>query len=181
VTPTEATDLHEAVAAATRVVDGVRPEQWASPTPCLDWTAAQLLTHLATGTAGLAAGLRGEDPSPVDDDPAAAFHRATTVLLEATSQPGLPATVTIPVGTVPVPVALGLRTTELLVHGWDLARATDQTMTAAEEAVERAIGFSRGFLGRVPADRTPFAPPQPVADDAPALDRLAALLGRDPG
>ncbi|MGO9080916.1 MAG: maleylpyruvate isomerase N-terminal domain-containing protein [Streptosporangiaceae bacterium] len=28
------------------------------------------------------------------------------------------------------------------------------------------------------AVRRPFAPPQPVADSAPAIDRLAALLGR---
>jgi hypothetical protein len=27
----------------------------------------------------------------------------------------------------------------------------------------------------------PFAPRVPVADDAPALDRLVALSGRDPG
>jgi hypothetical protein len=38
--------------------------------------------------------------------------------------------------------------------------------------------FSRVQVGRVPADRTPFGPSQPVADDAPPLDRLAALLGR---
>jgi hypothetical protein len=33
-------------------------------------------------------------------------------------------------------------------------------------------------MARLPPDRTPFAPPQDVTDDAPALDRLAALLGR---
>ena len=33
-------------------------------------------------------------------------------------------------------------------------------------------------MERLPPDRTPFGPPQPVADDAPAIDRLAALLGR---
>jgi hypothetical protein len=33
-------------------------------------------------------------------------------------------------------------------------------------------------MERLPPDRSPFAAPQAVADDAPAIDRLAALLGR---
>jgi hypothetical protein len=35
-------------------------------------------------------------------------------------------------------------------------------------------------MERLPPGRSPFAPPVEVADDEPALDRLAALLGRRP-
>jgi uncharacterized protein (TIGR03086 family) len=71
-----------------------------------------------------------------------------------------------------------LRTVETLVHGWDLARAVGRPAPFPEELAEGELAFSRDLLDRLPAGRTPFGPPQPVADDAPALDRLAALLGR---
>jgi uncharacterized protein (TIGR03086 family) len=86
--------------------------------------------------------------------------------------------VTIPAGTLPGVVACELRVVEALVHGWDLARATGLPLDFPADLVEESIAFSRVQLGRLPADRTPFGPSQPVADDAPPLDRLAALLGR---
>jgi len=89
--------------------------------------------------------------------------------------------VTVPAGTVPGAVALHLRLTEHLVHGWDLARATGQATTGLPaDLAEQELAFARVQLGKIPPDRRPFAPPQPVVDDAPAIDRLAALLGRRP-
>jgi uncharacterized protein (TIGR03086 family) len=75
-------------------------------------------------------------------------------------------------------VALDLRITEVLVHGWDLARATGQPATFPDDLAEQELAFSRAKLADIPSDRSPFAPPQPVAEDAPAIDRLAACLGR---
>jgi len=69
---------------------------------------------------------------------------------------------------------------ETLVHGWDLARATGQPLAFPDEIVEVEIEISRKLLDGLPPGRSSFAPPQPVADDAPAIDRLAALLGRRP-
>jgi uncharacterized protein (TIGR03086 family) len=66
------------------------------------------------------------------------------------------------------------------VHGWDLARATGRTVSYPDDVVEQEIAFSREFLGRIPPDREPFAPSRPVPADAAPLDRLVALLGRDP-
>lgn len=99
----------------------------------------------------------------------------------AFGQPGaLERVITVPAGTVPGSVALHLRLTELLVHGWDLARATGQSVTGLPaDLAEQELAFSRAQLDRMPRDRRPFAsPPQPVTDGAPAVDRLAALLGR---
>jgi hypothetical protein len=46
--------------------------------------------------------------------------------------------------------------------------------------VEQEIAFSRQALPMIPPERTPFGASHPVADDAAPLDRLVALLGRDP-
>jgi uncharacterized protein (TIGR03086 family) len=87
--------------------------------------------------------------------------------------------VTVPFGTIPGIVALHLRMTELLVHGWDLARATGQRPAFPDDLAEQELAFTRSKLTDIPPDRSPFGPPQPVADDAAAIDRLAACLGRN--
>jgi uncharacterized protein (TIGR03086 family) len=87
---------------------------------------------------------------------------------------------TVPVGTLPGRAVVHLRTVETLVHGWDLARATGRTVPFPDELAEHELTFSRDLLGRVPEGRQPFAPSVAVTDAAPAIDRLAALLGRSP-
>ena len=64
------------------------------------------------------------------------------------------------------------------MHGWDLARATGRPLEFPADLVEESIAFSRVQLGRIPADRTPFGPSQPVGDDAPPARPAGALLGR---
>jgi uncharacterized protein (TIGR03086 family) len=94
-------------------------------------------------------------------------------------QPGaLGRTVEVPFGTVPGAVAVHLRLTEVLVHGWDLAQATGQALAFPENLAEQELAFSRDALGALPPGRSPFAPPTPAPDTAPAIDRLAACLGR---
>src|SRR5664280_312673 len=79
---------------------------------------------------------------------------------------------------VPGIAALHMRIVEALVHDWDLARATGQPAELPDDLPARELTFTRGKLADLPPDGRPFAPPRPVADDAPAIDRLAAGLGR---
>jgi uncharacterized protein (TIGR03086 family) len=168
-----------------QLIAGVRDEQWGAPTPCTDWNVRNLVNHVARGNRLFATALRGEPPPPAEpadvlgDDPVAAYRAASAEMLDALRQPGaMQGTVTVPFGTVPAGVAVHLRNTELLVHGWDLARATGQAVEFPNDVVEQEMQFSRGALSQIPPGRTPFGPSQPVADGAPAIDRLAALLGR---
>lgn len=174
-------DLARALRATGALVAAVRDDQWTAPTGCPGWSVRDLLDHLATGGQALAAALRGQEaPDLSGQDPVSAYRASAQALQAAFDEPGaLERVVTVPAGTVPGAVALHLRLTELLVHGWDLARATGQPTTGLpEDLAERELAFSRVQLGRIPPDRRPFAPSQPVDDGAPAVDRLAALLGR---
>ena len=67
---------------------------------------------------------------------------------------------------------------ELLLHGWDLAQASGQTLQLSDELV----GYVRGLAEMVvPGGRgSAFADETVPADDASALDRLAAFAGRTP-
>jgi uncharacterized protein (TIGR03086 family) len=143
-----------------------------------------VVQHLVAGNHLFARALT-DGPSPVDlpDVPVgewpATYDTSADALLAAFSAPGaLERVVTVPFGTVPGAVALQLRLVENLVHGWDLARATGQPARHDDRVAEAALVFTRARVADVPAGRTPFGPPQPVADNSPALDRLAATLGR---
>ena len=172
-----------ALDATGQVLDGVGEQQWARTTPCPEWDVRALASHVVAGNLGFAAALAGRPPAADPVPPGAPLPRAyrdsAAALLGAFGEPGaLERTVTVPFGTVPGIVALHLRTTEVLVHGWDLARATGQAVAFPEEVAAAELDFTARMLPRVPPDRSPFGPPQPVAPDAPAIDRLAAMLGR---
>jgi uncharacterized protein (TIGR03086 family) len=168
--------LADALERAGHLIAGVRDDQWHSPTPCTDWNVRAVADHLIKGNALVASALTGGDVAATD------YGQVSARLLEAFRQPGaLDRPVTIPFGTVPAEFALHLRLTELLVHGWDIARATGQKTDFPEELAEEELRFSQRAVGMIPPDRSPFQAPRPVPEDATAIDRLAALLGRDVG
>lgn len=174
------------------LVATVRSGQWRAATPCRAWNVHQLVNHMALGHQLFTGILRGTatvtpdalDPACRDAlgaDPVAGYRKAADDLLAAFAEPGvLDRTVVVPVGPVPGIVAAHLRTVEELVHGWDLGTAIGRLPTFPDAVVAPAVEFTRGRLADVPPDRSPFAAPQPVAADAPPLDHLVALLGRQP-
>lgn len=56
--------------------------------------------------------------------------------------------------------------------------ATGQRAQFPADLAEASLAFTRPMLAQIPAGRTPFGPAQAVSDDAPAIDRLVACLGR---
>ncbi|QFR96869.1 hypothetical protein [Streptomyces tsukubensis] len=60
----------------------------------------------------------------------------------------------------------------------DLARAVGRTPSFDEAVVEREITFAQSLSPQLPPHLRRFKDPHPVPEDASAIDRLAALLGR---
>jgi uncharacterized protein (TIGR03086 family) len=191
--PEPLTPLTRALDATGELVAAIGPDQWELPTPCTDWTVRQVLNHLVGGNRLVTRVVRGEQLPPPDQlgrragedqlgaDPAQAYRGSADELVAALRAPGvLERAHTVPVGTLPGPALVHLRTVETMVHGWDLARGIGQPAPYPDELAEAELGFSHDLLGRIPEGRHPFAPSRPVADDAPAIDRLVALLGRTP-
>ncbi|MGI8887450.1 MAG: TIGR03086 family metal-binding protein [Nocardioidaceae bacterium] len=178
--------LVQALDDTAMLVNGIRAEQWTAPTPCIGWTVRDVVRHMITGNDMFAAVLRGDQPSLRDStathdgaDSSADFRRSADGLLAAFGSPGvMERVVSVPFGSVPGVVALHLRLVEALVHGWDIAHATGQPAWFDDEVADQELEFTKATLDGVPPGRTPFGPPQPVADTAPAIDRLAGLLGR---
>jgi len=82
---------------------------------------------------------------------------------------------------MPGDMALSMVLWEYQVHGWDIATATGKNWSPAEGPLENSIGFADQMLTPdFQGEGKAFAPRVEVPADAPALDRLVAMSGRDP-
>jgi uncharacterized protein (TIGR03086 family) len=114
-------------------------------------------------------------------DPAAAYAQASVAALAAAGAGDALTRVHVtPLGEMPGPGLAGFATLDILVHGWDLARATGQPADldgrlAAHmlEFAQQALGTRESRAGRIGAAVT-------VAGDAPVTERLVGFLGRQP-
>ena len=89
--------------------------------------------------------------------------------------------ITLPFGSLPGSVYIGIVTTDAFTHGWDLARATGQSTDLDPEFAAELLEGSRLFLQ--PAFRgadgeRPFGAEQSPPPNATNADLLAAFLGR---
>ena len=179
------TDLDRALAATGAVVAGIGAAQWSAPTPCTELDVRAVVNHLVSGNLLFAALVRGE-PWPargadhLGGDPLTAFQQAAVQLQAAFAAPGvLELIYTAPFGTGPGAALLHVRIVEALVHGWDLARATGQQAAFPDDVAERALAAAKQqLISRPEGTGAPFGAEVPVAEDAPAIDRLAGFLGQ---
>jgi uncharacterized protein (TIGR03086 family) len=140
-------DLHERALATTRqFVAGVGPDQWAAPSPCEGWDARELLNHIIGGNLWVAELVDGKtiaevgdrlDGDVVGDDPLAAYDRSAGAASAAFQRPGaMKDPVAVSYGPVPGEIYAGHRFIDVLIHGWDLAKATGQDASLPADLVD---------------------------------------------
>ncbi|MGR6965340.1 TIGR03086 family metal-binding protein [Geodermatophilus sp. URMC 61] len=181
-------DLAPQAAEVARVVTGIRDDQLGDPTPCAGTPVAGLLAHVVgLTTAFRMAALKTPVPrqasaSPDDLPPdwRTRIPAQLDALVAAWQEPSAWEGTAEAGGVVmPAPVAATVALDEVLVHGWDLAVATGQPYTADPASVAACTEFAAQAAAQGPTPGL-FGPPVPVPDDAPPLDRLLGLTGRDP-
>ncbi|MBE1606663.1 TIGR03086 family metal-binding protein [Actinopolymorpha pittospori] len=184
----------------TRLAAGVKDDQLSAPTPCAIYTVADLLDHLmGLSLAFTWAATKATEPlraqtgdlaqaepglgSAANLDPE--WRKLLPVrlgeLVEAWRDPAAWEGTTEAGGlTLPGEVAAMVAMDELVLHGWDLARATGQPFHCDPGSTEVCFQFTT--MSAAPgADREGlFGPIVEVAPDAPLLDRALGLSGRDP-
>lgn len=176
-------NLGRSLAAVGDLIAKVQADEWSAPTPCTDWTVSRLVHHLIGMNRVFSALLAG-DPPPrrdtdrVEDEPLTAYRMSAATLQAAFAKPGvLERTFHGPLGAATGAERLQIRLYDLLAHGWDLAQATGQPAVLPDDVAEQALAFVRTQLTEQ-ARPGRFGPAQVVADHAPAIERLVALLGR---
>ncbi len=177
------------------LVARVKDEELGNPTPCPAYTVGDLIDHVGGLTLAFTAAARKDSGRYVEQTPSGqASHlepgwRAripsdlrtlAKAWLEAQAWTG----VTRIAGTDAPAEMVGLTAAdELVVHGWDIARATGQRYECEPELLAAAQAFLSQFASPdAPAGPdVAFGPSRPAPPGAPMLDRIVALAGRDPG
>jgi len=170
------------------------PDDLLRPTPCQQYRLGDLLEHLGTMAVAFRAAATketegiGDRPASGDMDHLAEDWRTRIpldllALAEAWSSPSAWTGMT-KVGGIDLPgEACGvICLDEVVLHGWDLAKATDQPFTCEESALAVCYDLVASFSapGQEEMRARLFGPEVPVPEDAPLLDRLLGLSGRDP-
>lgn len=167
----------------TRRVEGVPAGAWEAPTPCAEWSARDLLSHMIRNYTHMPAqvGIDIEPSQSVDEDPVAAWHEARAAMEEVLDDPeqaakeydGYFGRLSV-AGTVDD--FLGF---DLVVHSWDLARATGQEETLPADELPRLWEMARTLGDSLRMDGV-CGPEVGVPESASEQDRLLAFLGRRP-
>jgi uncharacterized protein (TIGR03086 family) len=175
-----------------RKVAAVQPDQWSAQSPCKAWTARDVFDHVMTMHDVMLRPL-GRRLSPAPVDPLGAFRSARADIEAVLDDPGLSATpCDTPTGPMTVERQIDeVISNDMVLHGWDLARATgqDDTMDPVDVRalwdVYLAIPAELMVKYRTPGAFGPgievFGPEVVVPEDAPLQDRLLGLIGRDGG
>ncbi|GIG85819.1 TIGR03086 family metal-binding protein [Plantactinospora endophytica] len=190
-------DLEPAAQEVIRLVGGITDDQLTAPTPSTDTSVADLLDHL-TGLAlafTWAARKSAEDvpgasapPPPASADNLDPQWRTLLParldeLVEAWRKPDAWTGMTMAGGvTQPAEVMGMVALDELVLHGWDLAKATGQQFHCDPASTEAVLAFTtESARPEQAAGREGlFGPVVPVPADAPPFDRALGFAGRDP-
>ena len=177
--------LREANEVFLEVLRNVTPEQMSLPTPDDEWDVRELINHVVLGNMWSAENIKtGNAPRPSGDvigdrDPLEAYSASVDAMMASFEEPGaLGRMVTMPFGEMPAAGLAGFRFLDLIVHAWDLAKATGQDTDLAPELCEVALVMSRQRMTDMDRTNLPFKVEAPVPAAAPAADRLAGFLGR---
>jgi uncharacterized protein (TIGR03086 family) len=176
--------LARAIDRTESIISRIRSDQAELPTPCSSWDVEALVSHVVgdvrTFTARASRAEGKPDQSEIGGNWTGAYREAADELLMSWGSEGaLEGTIKLPFGELPPTWFLGQQTADLVVHGWDLAKATGQRVDFDDELTRFAPEWGMENL-RPEFRGKDFGPEVPMPEDAPLIDRLVAFFGRDP-
>jgi len=175
-----------------RTAAGVPADLLDAPTPCAQWTVAQVLHHAAgdqhawasvVGSASLPSYDPFAPPQRLDRGVAEVVDAAVEVASRVWAQVD-PAADSLPTPLPPVPamepaLAAAACALDAAVHAWDVAVATGQPSPLSVELAEQLLPAARATADPLRGFAYAAALPAEPGDDAVAT--LLRHLGRDPG
>jgi uncharacterized protein (TIGR03086 family) len=168
----------------TSVIAQLAPEHRENPTPCTEWNVHEVCDHVVRGCHLVAHGLRGEPmPDAADymaEGPGKAWADAYDTLAAAATPEILAATHDMPFGQVTGQQAISVMAADAATHAWDIATGAGVDFAMPEDLAEFALATWQVVIPPEAPRGVGFGSIVPVADDAPALDRLLGFTGRQP-
>ncbi len=182
---TETADRFATAAAGfSKTIAAVPADAWNNPSPCVGWNARDIVRHLVEWVPafyGSNANLTFPTGPSVDDDPVGAWETMRDAILAVLADPATSAfEFDSRAGKMTVEQSIAMIVTgDVVIHTWDLARATglDETLDPTE--------VHRMFEGAQPFDEIlrssgQFGPRVIVPDTADEQTKLIAFMGRQP-
>lgn len=177
-------------------IRAVPPDRWHSESPCAPWTARDVVAHVINEQRRMLCTVRGVEPEPVhgvgvaemgtipalaaDADLAAAWDQVGSGLTAAIADPACAdVPIPMPTGSAPFSSTFDMIPEDVLIHTWDLARATggDERLDPdVVHQVHEALKPLEEFF-RQPWAFGPKVDPPPGAD--PQTEFLC-FVGREP-
>jgi uncharacterized protein (TIGR03086 family) len=163
----------------TAIVDGASPGRWPDMSPCEGWSAADLVDHVVESQRSFLDRQQIDLGPRPGGDPATVWHAHLSAMLQAVAD----------VADREYDGYFG-RTTigdtlanfygfDLVVHRWDLARATGQDSAFSEDEMDYLEQAIAGFGDQLYAEGV-CKPAVPAPEEATRQERLLATMGRDP-
>lgn len=189
-------ELHEimarAAAPAVAVAGNIKPDQLDGRTPCPEWDVRTVVNHLMFWSAFRTELAARKQQAPANDpitehtdfttrrDWPETFATQLDRAVAAWSEPGATEGDTgLAGGSMPARMIGMMMVGELVVHGWDLARATGQQLDT-DPAALAAVHEMTTAMGEAGRKMGAFGAAVEVGEDAPMLDRVLGLSGRNP-
>jgi uncharacterized protein (TIGR03086 family) len=184
--------MNDLTAACRRTADllaGVTDDQLSFPTPCEKMRLDALIGHIGGLSLAFAAAAGKEfgpltDTPPTDDndldaDWRTAYPRRLEALAAAWQEPSAWDGMTRAGGVeLPAEVMGNVALAEVVLHGWDVARAVGMPYDSDPTTVRACLSHLAQFDPS--GTEGMFGPAVPTPDDASDLDKAVALSGRDP-
>jgi uncharacterized protein (TIGR03086 family) len=183
-------DHRAVVRTSVAIVSQVQADDLALPTPCAEWTLADLLAHMTVQHRGFAAAARGRggDLATWQVRPAgvADYTDAAEDVLAAFAEAGVPdREFELPefgsAARFPAVQAISFHLIDYVVHGWDVARCLGLDYGLEPELAELALGIALAVPDGDSRLRPGAAFKPALADtDGNPLNRVLTALGRSP-
>lgn len=144
---------------------------WTAPSPCTEWDARGVLEHVIGFHDVLLLRPLEAKPTRPKDNPERRWAVTMEAIFEALERPNVLDEQRCSL--------LGVLSTEVVVHTWDLAKAVGAEVPLDERLCQ--IGLERALFNKESLETSGmFGAPVAVAEDAPVADRLLGAFGRDP-
>lgn len=173
---------------AEAVVFSVSADRRQARTPCPELDVEQLVAHVVAGMRWFAGLPTGRQPGPPgSDDPALtglplgpAFGEAARAVRRSWTATEVDGRFAMPWGDSSGQEMAAFMAVEVIGHAWDVAVATGQPQYPVGELAEAALVVAHSLDEQTLRSPGMMADPVVVDSAAPAFDRFAGFLGRDP-
>ena len=179
--------IRDAVAATAHLAAGLSEDNRSHDTPCVDFNVGDLVEHISGVFAMSASAALKKEPSAnagsgnLADNPGAALALLSSGMVDAWATPdAFDGRTHLGPREMSAFIAGHITFFEILIHGWDLAMGTGQTLELSDELAEAILVSAQRLCTDQAREFGAFGTQVSIPEQAGPFEQALALTGRDP-